>query len=58
MKIEELFPKTGENMKKAKALRVAAKRKSEENNPTGTEDRAGWSVDSHQGGFDRMRMTR
>jgi hypothetical protein len=58
MKIEEIFPKTGINTKKAKALRAKAKEKAKSNNPGDTEDRAGWGADAHQGSFDRMRMTR
>ncbi len=58
MKIEDLFPKEGENRKKAKRIRMLKMDKAKKNNPTDGEDRSGWAADPHQGTFDRMRMTR
>ena len=58
MKIEELFPKEGENVSKAKRICAKAKGKAKKNNPGETEERAGWGVDPHQGYFNSLRMTR
>lgn len=49
MKVEDLFPQTGANTKKAKKIRIVMKYKAKKANPGETEDRAGWAVDPHQG---------
>lgn len=56
MKIEELFPKEGKNMRKAKKIRMIQKDKAKSNNPGDGTGRAGWAADPYQGTFDRMRM--
>jgi len=58
MKFKDLFPNKNSNYSKAKKIMVMAKDKAKKNNPGETELRGGWSVDAHQGYFDRMRMTR
>jgi len=58
MKVEDLFPKEGRNLKKAKRLIAALRKKAKDSNPEETEDRAGWNAGPHQGHFDSLRMTR
>ncbi len=56
MKIEELFPKEGKNLKKAKKIRRRKLSKAKDNNPELGVDRADWGETPYQGTFDRMRM--
>jgi len=56
MKIEELFPKQGANIKKAIKIRTLSKDKAKKNNPGETEERGGWGFDAHQGTYNRLRM--
>lgn len=58
MKVEEIFPREGISIKKAKRIRAEAKKKSKKNNPDDETERAGWSVDPHQGYYNELRMTR
>ena len=48
------------NLKKAKKIQILAKDMAKKNNPCNAEDRAGWSVDPHQGasGGNNPRMSR
>lgn len=56
MKVEEIFPKTGINMKRAKKIRAKLKDKAKKNNPGENEHRGGWGADPHQGSYNSLRM--
>jgi len=58
MKISDLFPPEGKNLKAAKQIRMKRKDLAKKGNPGETEDPNGWQAGPHQGSFDRMRMTR
>lgn len=56
MKIEEIFPREGANIKRAKKIRARRKEKAKSNNPGEEESNTGWAANPYQGTFDRMRM--
>lgn len=58
MKIDDLFPESAENRKKAKKLIAKLKRLSKENNMTQGDPEQNWLGNQFLGTFNKMRMTR